>query len=252
MTSPDDELSPSAWSPRIARVTEDVTDLDPLLRRLKLGAHWPVVVLVGGASGLGPEASARCDTLLRRAVIPAMERAEAVLVDGGTDSGIIALAGRARRDAGALGPQIGVVAEGTVDLAGGLTTRPGLPAGDRVRLEPHHTLVLVVPGQDWGDEAPWLSALATAMAGAAPSVTVLANGGDVAYDDVRHSLAAGRPVLALAGTGRTADEIAAACAGSPADPRAVEVAESALVSAVGPGSDAVAAALDAALRRPPG
>jgi hypothetical protein len=51
---------------------------------------------------------------------------------------------------------------------------------------------------------------------------LLANGGAIAYDDVRHSLAAGRAVIVLGGTGKTADRIASREEGStgtaPASP----------------------------------
>jgi hypothetical protein len=93
--------------------------------------------------------------------------------------------------------------------------------------------------------------VATAVAGGAPSLTLLANGGDLAYDDVRHSLAADRPVLALTTTGRTADEIAAARAGAPADARARELAASPLVRSVAFDPPVVRSALAAALTPAP-
>jgi hypothetical protein len=45
-------------------------------------------------------------------------------------------------------------------------------------------------------------------------VTVLMNGGQIAYRDVAASLGSGRPVVVLAGTGGTADAIVQARAGS--------------------------------------
>ena len=74
--------------------------------------------------------------------------------------------------------------------------------------------------------------VATVLAGDTPSATVLINGGEIAYSDVERSLAAGRSVLAVAGSGRTADDLAAALRGDPADERAVALAESDLVQAV--------------------
>jgi hypothetical protein len=186
----------------------------------------PVVVLVGGAGGLEPKDSAACARLFADALVPVLEKTGACLIDGGTAEGIMALAGKARRDAGATGPHVGVVAEGTVNWSG----EPERP--DTAELDPNHTHVVLVPGNTWGDESPWLSKIATALAGPAHSVTVLANGGPIAYDDVRHSLRAGRPVIVLAGTGRTAAAIAAARAGSGADPAAAEVAASPAVSIV--------------------
>ena len=97
-------------------------------------------------------------------------------------------------------------------------------ASDRVALEPNHTHVVLVPGIEWGDESPWLSEVADVVADGAPSVTVVVNGGEITFDDALTSLRRGRPVVVLAGTGRTADEIAGARAGRVSDPRAVRIA----------------------------
>jgi hypothetical protein len=74
------------------------------------------------------------------------------------------------------------------------------------------------------------------------------NGGDIVYSDVARSVKAGRPVLTVAGSGRTADELAAAVRGDPADDRAVALARSHLVRAVPAGDpDGLGGALRAAL-----
>jgi hypothetical protein len=68
--------------------------------------------------------------------------------------------------------------------------------------------------------------VAGVVAGRRSSVTVLMNGGQVAYTDVAASLGSGQPVVALAGSGGTADAIAEARAGNGDDNRAVEIATS--------------------------
>jgi hypothetical protein len=100
-----------------------------------------------------------------------------------------------------------------------------------VALEPHHTHFVLVPGDCWGDDAPYLARVATLVAGGAPAATILVNGGEITFEDCRLSIAESRPVLVLAGTGRTADTIASAAA-NPADCRdlrAVALAQSPLV-----------------------
>jgi SLOG in TRPM, prokaryote len=201
-----------------------------------------VVVLVGGAGGLQPAEARTCSVLFERVLLPVIEEIGGVLVDGGTDTGIMSLAAKARRSIGGQLPHVGVVAEGTVRWPGS-THEPE----DAADLEPDHTHFVAVPGDRWGDEATWLSVVASAIAGTAPSVTVLANGGDVAYEDVRLSIAQQRPVLVLDGTGRSAAAIAAARSGGPADPRAAKLAASALVRVARGDPDAVRAALASAL-----
>jgi SLOG in TRPM, prokaryote len=160
-------------------------------------------------------------------VLPVLDACAAIVVDGGTDSGVMRAVGRARSASAAGFPLVGVMAEGTLAVAGREPAR-----ADAAELEGHHTHVLLVPGGSWGDETPWMGAVADVAAGALPSVTVLANGGEIAYRDVFDSLARRRPVVVLAGTGRTADVIAEAVAGRSADPRATEIAASPLTSVV--------------------
>jgi hypothetical protein len=74
-----------------------------------------------------------------------------------------------------------------------------------------------------------VGAVLTAEGGA--SVTVLANGGEVAWSDAGESVAAGRPVIVVDGSGRTADVLAAALRGEPADSRAAPLVASGLVHA---------------------
>ncbi len=153
-------------------------------------------------------------------LIPALDGWDAAIVDGGTDAGVMRVVGRAHDGAQARFPLIGVAAEGTVVLPG----RPAAP--DAAALEPHHTQVILVPGNSWGDESPWLDRVATAIADGWPSLTLVANGGEITYDDIDYSLRSDRPVIILAGTGRTADSIAGAARGQASDPRAARVAAS--------------------------
>jgi len=108
------------------------------------------------------------------------------------------------------------------------------PRADAAALDPDHTHFVLVPGERWGDESPWLAAVVGALAGSQPSVTVLVNGGEVALNDVAHSVRAGRPVFVVTGSGRTADLLAAALRGSPADPRLQRLTASGLIRASDP------------------
>ena len=65
----------------------------------------------------------------------------------------------------------------------------GPTADDAAALEPHHTHVLLVPGASWGDESPWLTRVADALADGTGWLTVVINGGDITYADAAASLA---------------------------------------------------------------
>jgi len=152
-------------------------------------------------------------------------------VDGGTDSGVMWLLGQARAEAGATFPLIGVAATDTVTLPAEAAIPQAAP------LEPHHTHFILVPGSAWGDEAPWLARVASMLADGVSSMTLLVNGGDIAWQDVSESVAAGRPVLVIAGSGRTADTLADALRREATDERAAELAQTGLLHAADLGAD---------------
>lgn len=211
--------------PRVARIG-DVAHLPAALTDASIDCNRPVLAVVGGAEGMADDVVDDVVELLRTGVLPLLDRRGATVVDGGTDSGVMRVMGRARAAAGARLPLVGVAAEGTVGPVSLADT------GERPMVEPHHTHVVLVPGRSWGDESPWLAAVATAIAGDQPSVTLVVNGGDIVWQDIEHSLRLHRPVVVLAGTGRAADEIAAAAAGRDGDHRAGGVAGHDLVSIV--------------------
>jgi hypothetical protein len=230
-----------ALAPHIRIVSTD--EIPAALDRGGLRRGRVVVVLVGGAAGMSEGDLETVAEVLVEEVVPLVERLDAVVIDGGTDSGVMRLIGRARSASGGRFPLLGVAAAGTVVVPGAGTAPP-----DAARLEPNHTLFLIVPGTDWGDEARWIMDVARVVASGQSSVTLLVNGGQIAYDDVAGSLDNGRPVVVLAGSGRTADAIAEARTGHGSDHRAVEIAASPLTRVVAAGeTGAVAAAIEEAL-----
>ena len=224
---------------RLEDSPQNIDQVGPVLTQAGIRLGKPVVVLVGGASGMSPAYAATASALFDAALVPALRKTGAGLVDGGTNAGVMALAGSARSRVSLGGIHIGVIASGPLADIGGEDR-----SSDPVTIEPHHSHVLVVPGADWGDESPWLSRVATVLSDGQPSVTLLVNGGEIAYDDMELSLEAGRPAIVIAGTGRTADDIAAS---PPATPRARALARSPLVQVIPGTASAVFHALHKAL-----
>ena len=149
--------------------------------------------------------------LLRDHLVKVLSRRHAIVVDGGTHSGVMTVMGEALQDARGEVPLVGVAADQTVRVPGRQANRD-----DAADLDPNHTSVFLVPGKEWGDESKWISATASVLAGGAPSVTLVVNGGQITFDDVQCSVDAHRPVLVAAGTGRTADILAVALRGEDA------------------------------------
>jgi hypothetical protein len=215
----DNAFSLDFGSGRAARAVRVEHDLGHGLTQVGLTGPARVLVVVGGAGGMDDATVSSLQETLATAVLPVLAEGHVVVVDGGTDAGVMRMIGHWRAT-GADFPLLGVAAEGTV-------TWPGHSAGDDAApLEPNHTHFVLVPGADWGDESPWLARAATEIAGGSPSVTLLVNGGQISFDDVERSLEEDRPVIVLNGTGRTADRIAAAVGGDHSDERASRIATS--------------------------
>ena len=202
-------------------------ELPAALDTIGLHRKQRTLVLVGGASGISETDVIRLQQLFVDAIAPIAQELGVAVVDGGTDAGIMKFIGNARTQIGGTFPLIGVAAMGTIIL-------PDLPppSEEAAHLESHHTHFVLVPGSNWGDESPWLAHLASILSEGCPSVTVVVNGGEITFQDVSYSVQADRPVVALDGTGRTADKLAAAVHGEATDWRAMQLAASGQVQAI--------------------
>ena len=202
-------------------------ELLPALSAVGLRYPRPTLVLVGGAAELSDADMSRLRPLFVETMAPLAEKVGACVIDGGTDAGVMRLMGRVRAEIGGTFPLLGVAAARTVVLPSGTP-----PQAQAAPLEPHHTHFLLVPGSKWGDESRWLTDAASALADGPSSLTVLVNGGAIAWKDVSLSVRAGRPVIVVGGSGRTADTLTAALRGEPTDEPAQELAASELVQGV--------------------
>lgn len=178
-------------------VTTEAELLEALGPRRPKGS---ALALVGGAD------SATADELRRlRSFFADLARhlgaRGTTLVDGGTDSGVMRLIGEARAalSSKARFELIGVLPEGALRR----TTRDGAP----ITVASHHSRLILVPGSAFGDESPWLFAAADHLAGGA-APTLVVNGGKLTLREALKRLAAGRPVITVEGSGRSADELA--------------------------------------------
>lgn len=154
---------------------------DEVVAALGLPAPRATVVLNGTTGDCHPRLAGVLGELAAAA-----RRERLTVLTGGTDAGIFHVFGAAMGAPTA--PLVGVA--------------PSNHAG--VALEPHHTHVALVEGDAWGDETPVLLALAAALA---PAVAVICGGGPVTRREVDGHLRAGRPVLAVAGSGGVADQL---------------------------------------------
>jgi len=169
----------------------------------------PVIVIVGGAGGMDADAIARVQAFFENHLVPFAMKKNAAIIDGGTDSGVMASIGRARKLTGSNFPLVGIIARDVDTIM--------------TMLEPHHTHFIFGPGSNWGDEVEWIAASASALSGSQASIAILINGGQIAWNDARLNIQYGRQVLIAEGTGRTADVIATTSTGKDFDRQALSL-----------------------------
>jgi hypothetical protein len=196
----------AAPTPRVAALPANGS-IERVLAAGHIATGRPVVVLIGGAAKLD-ESPAELAAMIRDGVVATAQAEGATVVDGGTDSGVMALAGKARAELGATVPLVGVAPIAKVGVDG-IAAANGSTA-----LEPNHSFVLLAPGDEWGSEAPWLVNTARIIGGNRPVVAVLVDGGPLALQEAMACAAQGWPLITLAGSGRTADVLAAYASGS--------------------------------------
>jgi SLOG in TRPM, prokaryote len=175
-------------------ITED-KEIQEALTQLNIPHPKTVIVLVGGAGGIG-----WLDRFPMRKAIKIIARlaaeTQSVVVDGGTQAGIMTEIGKQRKENRFSFPLIGVVFDSLL-----------MKKAPESILDPNHTYFFLIPGDDWGDESAWISKIATHIAGDKKSITVLVNGGQISRTDVGYSILEDRPAFVMRGTGRMADEI---------------------------------------------
>jgi hypothetical protein len=173
----------------------DNNHIEKAINELEIPHPKSVIVLVGGAGGIGwwdKFPMSKAIRILARLA----EETGSVVVDGGTQAGIMQEMGKQRKRNKFSFPLVGVVFDSLL-----MKEQP------ESILDPNHTHFFLIPGEDWGDESAWISKIATIIAGEKKSITILVNGGQISRSDVGYSMLEDRPTFVMRGTGRMADQI---------------------------------------------
>jgi hypothetical protein len=166
----------------------------------------PVVLISGGADTLDPAITPKLTQLIGRGLLRAGRAAGAVIIDGGTDAGVMGLIGRAASAMPEPTSLIGVAPEALIrspDIS------PVEADGGRVALAPNHTHFVLTQGEVWGAETPVMFDLAQAIAGKLPVIVVMIGGGQVALSEILHAVRRHWRVLIIQGSKGVADELLA-------------------------------------------
>jgi hypothetical protein len=172
------------------------------------------VFLSGGAAHIGEDEKRQLLSMFDALRLLVAAGYRIAVGDGGTQFGIMEVAGQARLASNNAFPLIGVAPAADIP-----------PLGN-TPIDPHHSHVVAVqnpaaPAKHcWGFETETMYWLFARIAEARPSVTIVANGGEIALDEVDANIRARRQMILVEGSGRTADAIGALLKGTdPADVR---------------------------------
>ncbi|MGQ9625275.1 MAG: hypothetical protein ACUVV0_00005 [Anaerolineae bacterium] len=178
-------------------------DAEQVIKALGLPRPRAVLLPHGGAAHLPADKEAQLRCLIKYGIAKACAREDILVIDGGTQAGVMAMMGEGLAEMGRSAPLLGVA-------PAGLVTYPGGPpvSGDIAPLEPNHSHFVLVEGDEWGSETDLMFRLAEKMAEGVLSVALLVDGGQVTRKEALYNVRRGREVIVIQGSGRVADEIA--------------------------------------------
>jgi hypothetical protein len=181
------------------------TDAQTILKSLEISQPHALIMVFGGAKGLDDSQKTRLAELFRNGIAPAAADAGALVIDGGTQSGVMAMMGEALARNGSESQLLGIAPAGKVTYPGGPND---VNIGDGAPLEPNHSHFVLVESDEWGGETGTMFKLAGALNVAV--ATMLINGGQIAGNEALQSVRNGWQLLVIEGSGRFADEVSAA------------------------------------------
>lgn len=177
-----------------------------ILKALEIKKPATILLLIGGAGDLDPALNTQIERLLEHGLVLAATDTDALIIDGGTKAGVMALMGKVMALRGRVAPLLGIAPQGKVTYPGG---RAAGSIDGGVELDPNHSHFILVQGAEWSAGTDLMFRLTAELAKKARVVVVLINGGDEARDEVKRAAKLGWPIVVVQGSGRLADEIAA-------------------------------------------
>lgn len=181
-------------------------DLPGVIRALGLSKDNPLIMLIGGY--IHPEHADVTHEVLQ-SIAQTAEEVGALIISGGTHTGVMGTTGQIRSLENYSFPLVGVVPQDMPIGPGGPTMRQYMHMEDkRIELARYFSHMVLVPGGKYGNEASWIVDLAAGLAPREASISILVNGVNVTRKDIQLNLQAQRKIFALSGTSRLGDEYA--------------------------------------------
>lgn len=193
-----------------------------LVHALDIPQPGALVLIAGGASQMDNHIREELSPLFTDGIAHVAASLEALIIDGGTQAGVMALIGLGVAQQQHKPALVGVAPVGLVTYPGKSTDKTSREA---VPLDPNHSHFVLVEADEWGGETETMYELAQVFSQSCPSLALLINGGSIAKREVLQNVRQRRPILIIEGSGRLADDIAAMMYKKPISPSDSELAE---------------------------
>ncbi len=182
------------------------TNAQDLLQLLNIPTYNDLIMLVGGASLMDEKLYPNLESLFTHGIAHLAVIRKALIIDGGTQAGVMELMGKGVTAQRHRFPLLGVSPGKVVTYPGEFSNN--IVDHERVPLDPNHSHFVLVQTNKWGGETETMYQLAHLYAQSCPSVAMVVNGGSIAKKEILYNVRQGRPIILFTGSGRVADEIA--------------------------------------------
>jgi hypothetical protein len=176
-----------------------------LLRHLDILPPAAIIMLMGGAAQMEVNAYSHLRQLFTDGIAQVAASTGALIIDGGTQSGVMELIGQGVAQYHPAPILLGVSPAGNITYPGKLDA---IHSDDVAPLDPNHSHFILVETDAWGGETQTMYELAQVLSADCPSVAILINGGTITKNEVIYNVRQRRPIIIITGSGRLADEIA--------------------------------------------
>ena len=195
-------IFPNKKPKRIVEV-QDNASAESTLNALDIKQPKSLILIFGSATEFDDMIKPRLVHLFNRGLIPAAIAKEAMIIDGGTKTGVMELVGKGMIDLEQPPILLGIAPAGKI-------TYPGITkadTNDKAQLDPNHSHFVLVESNNWGGETRKLYELAKALAASIPVTAILVGGGEISKNEVLRGVRQGWPIIVIENTGSLADQI---------------------------------------------
>ena len=175
-----------------------------LVRALGIPQPKSLIMIVGGAGRMDKHDHANLMRLFKDGIAHIAATLHALLIDGGTQSGVMELIGQGVAQQSSRPALLGISPAGIITYPGKTLHQA---ESEQIPLDPNHSHFVLVDTNEWGGETETMYELAKVYSQRCPSVAILVNGGEIARNEVLYNVRQRRPIIVIEGSGRFADEI---------------------------------------------